>query len=244
MGPNLMLTTLIVAEAVVIVLLALLVAGLLRSHAEILRRLHELGAGDDHVHSGLSISPPLRPKALEDVPGPAVVGVTPHGVTTAVALSGSRGFTMLAFLSSGCGTCKQFWADFGSEGRTSPRSDVRTVIVTKSAADESLSDIKRLAPDEPSTVMSTEAWEAFAVPYTPYFVLVDTERGAVVGDGAAAGWDQLVGLVDRALGDQEEARAIRRTTSERLTDTDEELRRAGIAPGDPALYRKPTEDLR
>jgi hypothetical protein len=34
---------LVVVEAVAIALLALLVAGLLRSHAEILRSLHELG---------------------------------------------------------------------------------------------------------------------------------------------------------------------------------------------------------
>ena len=237
------MTVVIIAEAVVIVLLAVLVAGLLRSHAEILRRLHELGAGDDHVHDGMTISPPLRPKALEDVPDDAIVGITPDGVTTAVSLSGSRGYTMLAFLSSGCGTCKRFWSDFGTEGRASPRDDVRTVIVTKSATDESLSDLKRLAPKDPATVMSTEAWDTFAVPYTPYFVLVDTERGAVVGDGAAAAWDQLVGLVDRALGDRAEAHAIGRTTGERLADTDEELRRAGISPGDPALYRKPTGEV-
>ena len=39
------MTVLVVAEAAAILLLGLLVAGLLRSHAEILRRLHELGAG-------------------------------------------------------------------------------------------------------------------------------------------------------------------------------------------------------
>ena len=39
------MTALVVALAVAVVLLAVLVAGLLRSHAEILRALHELGAG-------------------------------------------------------------------------------------------------------------------------------------------------------------------------------------------------------
>lgn len=241
-----MTTMLIVIEGLVIVVLAVLVAGLLRSHAEILRRLHQLGAGDDHVGSGMSISPPLRPKALEKVPIRAVSGVTPDGVTTAVSLDESRGFTMLAFLSSGCGTCQNFWNEFARPDRSSPRTDVRTVIVTKSAADESLSDIRRLAPTDPVTVMSTEAWERFAVPYTPYFVLVDTEGGNVVGDGAAARWDQLVGLVDRALGDRSAdvgsaPHSLRRSTGERLADTDEELRRAGITPGDPVLYRRPTE---
>ena len=40
-----MLTALVVALGVVVALLGVLVAGLLRSHAEILRQLHALGAG-------------------------------------------------------------------------------------------------------------------------------------------------------------------------------------------------------
>jgi hypothetical protein len=39
-----MTSAILVVETVVVVLLTLLVAGLLRSHAEILRRLHALGA--------------------------------------------------------------------------------------------------------------------------------------------------------------------------------------------------------
>ena len=37
--------TLVILEGLVIAVLGVLVVGLLRSHAEILRRLHELGAG-------------------------------------------------------------------------------------------------------------------------------------------------------------------------------------------------------
>ena len=39
------MTALIVVEAAAIVLLGVLVVGLLKSHAEILRQLHDLGAG-------------------------------------------------------------------------------------------------------------------------------------------------------------------------------------------------------
>ena len=39
------MTALLVVEAAAIVLLGLLVVGLLKSHAEILRQLHDLGAG-------------------------------------------------------------------------------------------------------------------------------------------------------------------------------------------------------
>jgi hypothetical protein len=191
------MTAILVIQGVVILLLTVLVAGLLRSHAEILRRLHELGAGDDltsaHTRTAVPLSPTRRPRALQETPGTAITGMSPQGATVSVALQGSRGYTLLAFLSSGCGTCKTFWAEFATDGHETPRGGVRTVIVTKSAMDDSLSDIRRLAPTDPLTVMSSEAWDDFKVPFTPYFALVDTERGVVVGDGAAAGWQQLVG---------------------------------------------------
>lgn len=235
------MTAIVVTEALVIVLLAVLVAGLLRSHAEILRRLHELGAGEDHSVGAVSMSP-RRPKALQAAPGSAITGLTPQGATASVALAESRGYTLLAFLSSGCGTCKTFWSEFSAPTRNTPRGGVRTVIVTKSAVDESIGEIRRLAPTDPMTIMSSQAWDDFAVPFTPYFALVDTDRGVVVGDGSAGGWEQLVAMVDRALGDSSEAALLHRSTSDRLADSDEELRRAGIAQGDAVLYQRPTED--
>jgi hypothetical protein len=62
-------------ETVLLVLLLVLVAGLLRSHAEILRRLETAGsAGDDA--SGLTPSPPQREPGAEAV---ALAGPTPEG---------------------------------------------------------------------------------------------------------------------------------------------------------------------
>jgi hypothetical protein len=45
--------------------------------------------------------------------------------------------------------------------------------------------------------------------------------------------------VERALGD---ARSSAGNTRRRLTDSDEELRRAGIEPNDPVLYHNPVQD--
>lgn len=232
------MTAVVIAEGLVILLLVVLVAGLLRSHAEILRRLHALGAGEDVDRvAPVGLGATRRPPALSESPVAAVSGVTPEGTTMSVALTDSRGYTLLAFLSSGCSTCKTFWNQFAEEPDLA-HPDVRPVIVTRSAVDESLSDVRKLAPGRPPTVMSSEAWDAFRVPYTPYFALVDATRGAVVGDGAAAGWPQLLDLVERALGDAG-AHGTRRNTAERIVDTDEELRRAGIHPGDPALHQRP-----
>ncbi len=61
------MTALVVALTAVVALLSLLVVGLLRSHAEILRRLHELGAGLDPDPEGTSPRT-RRPRPVQRVP--------------------------------------------------------------------------------------------------------------------------------------------------------------------------------
>ena len=57
------MAVLVAIEAVVLVLLTVLVAGLLRSHAEILRRLHTMGAGlDPDAADGVESPVALRPR--------------------------------------------------------------------------------------------------------------------------------------------------------------------------------------
>lgn len=230
--------TLVIIEGIVIVLLTVLVAGLLRSHAEILRTLDRLGAGEDSPQNGGGIS--LRPtrRATGTVPVPAVTGVTLDGQARTVALTGSRGYVLAAFLSSGCSTCRPFWSSFGKE-LVLPHPDIRPVIVTKDAAEESLSELRSLAPADVPTVLSSETWDAFRVPGTPYFQLIDASDGSVLGEGSAANWARLMEMIGRAVGDEQPERSLGRNTAERLVDSDEELRRAGIEPGDDTLYHKP-----
>ena len=211
---------LVVIEAVAIVLLGVLVAGLLRSHAEILRRLHDLGAGLDDP-----------PRALAPLPDPAVgqnahdvTGVTPHDEAAAVGVTGVGHDTLLAFLSSGCATCESLFAE-----RPTLPANTRLLIVVKDEADESISEVRRLAPDDVPVVMSSQAWIDYGVPGSPYFVHVDGAAGRVRGEGAAQSWRQVSGLMAQALadakaGDDREARA------------DAELLAAGITPGHESLY--------
>lgn len=236
---------LVVVEGIVILLLAVLVAGLLRSHAEILRTLDRLGAGDDapvgSQRSGLGLGPTRR--ASEKVAVEAITGVTLDGVSRTIALTGSRGVLLAAFLSSGCSTCGPFWSSFDG-ARDLPYAGIRTVIVTKGAAEESPSDLRRLAPRDIPTVLSSETWDAFRVPGTPYFQLIDTADGSVLGEGSAADWTRLSEMIGRSIGDESARRSLRRTTAERMVDSDEELSRAGIEPGDDTLYHKPQGDPR
>ena len=233
MGAGLV-TALVVIEAIVILLLALLVAGLLRSHADILRRLHALDGGEEPASraEGLQIGGP-RPRTVPD----AVAGVDLAGGAHSVALASSRGMVLLAFLSSGCSTCRPFWEAF-ARGAEMPAPDVRPLIVTKDPAEESMSRLEPLVPDGVTTLMSSAAWDGFRIPVSPYFVLVDASRGVVVGEGAAASWDHVRDLLSQAMADADPGRSDTRRRSER---TARSLDQAGIEPGDASLYRNPHE---
>lgn len=230
---------LVIVEGIVIVLLTVLVAGLLRSHADILRTLDRMGAGDGSAPTAggnLTLGPTRR--ATETAALEAITGQTVDGQFRNIALTGSRGYVLVAFLSSGCSTCRPFWSSFDDE-RELPHSEVRPVIVTKGANEESTAELRRLAPRDIPVVLSSAAWDAFRVPGTPYFQLIDAADGSVLGEGSAGSWARLMEMIRRSLGDADDAHSLRRTTAERLVDSDEELRRAGIAPGDETLYRKP-----
>jgi hypothetical protein len=49
--------------------------------------------------------------------------------------------------------------------------------------------------------MSSEAYDDYGVPVSPYFVLVEAHDGTIAGEGAAASWPQLASLLGRAVTD-------------------------------------------
>ena len=257
------MTILVILLTAVILLLTVLVAGLLRSHAEVLRALHELGVSldpDDPAEgAGAQSMIDLRTRPGVAAPratvgGPSdVVGRTPNGGLAKVSVTGpSTGgdrLTLLAFLSSGCLTCAGFWEAFADPvRRTIDGLDAELVIVSKGPDLESEASVLALAPNGVRTVMSSDAWLDYEVPVSPYFILV--ERGGpdggsarIVGEGAASTWEQVANLLKQAVADAGIARrresGTRRTGrngAQREADTDAELRRAGIEPGDPSLY--------
>lgn len=195
------------AETVLLVLLIVLVAALLRSHAELLRRL-----GPDDASSSIP-DPPGAVRA--DTAAPELAGVTPTGDAVKLAFHGTP--TLLAFLSSGCTSCGAFWEQLGD---SRPAPGLRTVIVTRGADREQPAKLRRLAPDGVPVVMSSQAWADYHVPGTPYFALV--EDGEIRGEGVATTWSGLASLLGDAIEDQR--------------GLDERLAAAGIGPEHPSLY--------
>ncbi len=225
------LLTLVILEAVVIAVLGVLVFGLLRSHADILRSLHRLGAGEDSETATVPLRtrPGVPPPRAEATAAADLSGRRPGGGAVKVAVVGVERQTLLAFLSSGCATCAGFWKAFGEDQRIP--AGVRLVVVTKGPEAESESTVAALAPHGVTTAMSSEAWDHYRVPVAPYFILVDGPSGRVAGEGAAASWRQMVSLLERARADDLMADG---PVSDRET---RELLAGGIVPGHPSLYR-------
>ena len=221
------MTVLVACETLLLVLLVLLVAGLLRSHAEILRRLGPPEA--DAAREGSSLPEPARRAGAQE--GNDVVGVTLERDAVKVGLGADSPPTLLAFLSTGCTACQGFWDDMraGLRAEKVP-AGVRFVLLTKDPSHESPSRLRELAPGDIPVVMSSEAWRDYGVPAAPYFVYL--EGGRIQGEGSASGWKQIGSLLRDAIDD----RAYGRSGEERTSEVDQVLEAAGIGPGHPSLY--------
>lgn len=236
------MTTAVITLGVAVVLLGLLVVGLLRSHADVLRALHD---AEIMIDPDTPRAPPNQTfSAVEGVADPGgatrsgadITGVNTNGDAMAVGVIGTGHRTLLAFLSSGCLTCHHFWSTFADPEATGLPDDIRLVIVTHSPGQESETAVAELAPPRIPVVMSSEAWETYQAPVSPYFCLVES-TGAVAGEGASADWQQVRELMIRA--DRDQTASDRRASRLGGPDADIELKRAGILPGDPRLSHEP-----
>ena len=213
------MTAVVTVETLLLALLVLLVGGLLRSHAEILRRLDELQP------AGSATAAPVRESAAaHDVSGVTLAGDALHiGVTRPGAP------TLLAFLTSGCSTCLGFWEAF-ADPRTQLPAGVQLVVVTKDPSHESPAKLRELAPPAVRIVMSSAAWSEYDVPASPYFVHIDA-HGELAGEGTAQRFEQVLSLLADAAAD-----VAAQGSAERALRAERELASAGIGPDHPSLY--------
>jgi hypothetical protein len=226
------MVALVSVETVLLVLLIVLVAGLLRSHAEIMRRLGSGEGGPGPLTASAPSAPAARERSREAVSAPELAGVTPTGDAVKLAFEGgATAPTLLAFLTSGCSTCAGFWETLPE--RRLP-AGVRTVIVTHGADRERPAKLRALSPAGIPVVMSSQAWDDYEIPGAPYFVLVDS---AIRGEGVATTWHALASLVGDAIEDEREAQRPSAGAGERRTERiDETFAAAGIGPEHPSLY--------
>lgn len=255
---------LVVVDTCCVVLLAVLVVGLLRSHADILRALHSLGAGvgDPLGEPGaargaaaapvpVTMGPPLPPERSVSSTYD-LSGTSPAGDAVAVSVTSHPASTLLVFLSSGCHTCAEIWRALAAPAAHGLAEDVRVVVVTKGPEFESSAEVARKAPPGTLVVMSTAAWSDYEVPGSPFFVLVDGRSGRRAGEGAASSLAQVADLVRRAQSDESAPTAVAAGAvaglhgldgPAREARNDRILAAAGIRPGDPSLYPNRLDDV-
>jgi hypothetical protein len=209
MGP------IVLVDNIVLGLLGLLLVGLLRSHAEILRRLAESESQSTRsLPSPNGSSAPATTRVAPYLPQPRdgsdaaseVVGETLDGRAMKITVQGEN--KLLAFLSSGCLACQPFWKGLHSGEDKDLPGGARLVVLTKDSAYESPSRLRELAPSGTSLIMSSTAWEDYKIETAPYFIYIDGNEARVMSEGAASSWHQVASLLRDAIGDQEYARRL------------------------------------
>jgi hypothetical protein len=249
------MTMLLIIQSVVLVLLCILVAGLLRSYATVLQRLHELDGGAARttappfrtatgVVAPQATPAPRRSSSADDREewGPAhdLTGTGLTGEVISVRTVDTDFDTVLVFLSSGCAGCGGFWDDLAHRREAALVGSGRLLVVTKGPEAESIGLLSELCPPGVDLVMSTQAWTDYAVPGSPYVVVVDGPSGRVKGEGSGTSLTQVSGLVHQSLQDGSASSAgplaKPRSDADREVDVDRVLLAAGISPGHASLY--------
>ena len=231
---------LVIAEGCAVALLGLLVAGLLRSHAEILRALHDLGADLDP--GGRSpVIPASRVTSLRSEDrAHDLSGQRLDGSAAAVGVVGASHDSLLAFLSSGCATCSPFWESL-SAGVTSV-GDARVVVVVQD--EDNASRLRQLAGPDLDVIASSRAWLDYGVPGSPHVVQVHGPTGRVVGEGTGQSWEQVLDLLSHGDDGRRRTGAPDPDPDDRdnASRIDRELAAAGIGPGHRSLHDHPPQE--
>lgn len=238
---------------VVVAVFSVFVLGLLRSFADIVRRLAQveraLRASQDGETSStmpdgvLPLATSVSSAVLSDIRG---YTTTLEPITIELA-EVSTSYLLLAFLSTSCFSCLDIWRDVIAEGEgaavvtASPGQAATLVILLKDRETENLGKAHALAKDTKVPVLfAGELWDALDVAGSPYFALVDMSTRRLAGAGSARSWGQLKSLATDAMLEISLLAERPPPSSSRgyrsiIEREDEELMRAGIHPGHPSL---------
>ncbi len=209
---------------------------LLRSHAEILRRLHAIEDGDRPQRSrraGAGVDPrgARRPAGAA---APDIVGETLAGDAVKLALGAGAPRTLLrssAPAARSAARCGRSCARAGRRRRGSDRRRHQGIGPREPHAPD------RIAPARGELVMSNAAWSDYGIPATPHFVLIDADARRILGRGSATSWSQILSLLADAQSDTELHRA--RSPPARGAARRAGARRLGDRPRPPAACIRP-----
>ena len=139
---------------------------------------------------------PGQPLARTEAAPHDVEGTTPAGEALVVAVKETEHKTVLAFLAVGCGTCAHFWQEPGADQAAEfAAHHTKVVLVTRGPDRLDPKAVEATAPPRQLTVMSSQAWEQYEVPWNPYFIVVDGPSSTILAEGTAGSWDDVLALV-------------------------------------------------
>ena len=77
-------------------------------------------------------------------------------------------------------------------------ADVSVVVVTKGPGSVDPAEVERaaLGVDRVPVVMSDQAWDDYRVLGYPFFVLIDSRDGKVIGETVGFGWSDVASMVE------------------------------------------------
>jgi hypothetical protein len=161
------------------------------------RRTGERPGAPEPVIASAPAGAAHREPAPPPVTGPEgdavdVRGADPEGEPTVIPLEATEQPTLLAFLSTSCGICVGLWERLRAGELQAEAPGVLPVVVTKDAGLEDVDRIRGLASAEVPVVLSSEAWDDYEVPGSPYVMVVSSAPGSVATEGSVADWQDLV----------------------------------------------------
>ena len=193
----------------VVALLGLVVVALVRAQASTARRLAVVERHLLRAQRRQGAPPPAREEtsmsSTEEQPDPSaddgdlvdVRGVTVAQEPMTYPLQDVDRPTLVAFLSTTCGICVGLWEQLRDQGL----DGVPAVVVTKDPAVENLAMARDMAnAGTLPVIMSSEAWDDYEVPGSPYFLLVGGRPGQVLAEGEASTWESVRSLTNQTVG--------------------------------------------
>ncbi|WP_432476614.1 hypothetical protein [Nocardioides sp. GXQ0305] len=199
-----------VGLVVAVALLAVVVAAQGRALSAAARRLELLERRvdrRDRLTGEPATAPPTQapesaptPTTPADLEGDAVDvrGTDPEGEPTVIPLEATAQPTLLAFLSTSCDICVGLWERLRDGALASGAPGVVPVVVTRDATQEDAGLVRSLATAEVPVVLSSEAWDDYEVPGSPYVMVVSAAPGSVAAEGSVATWEDLVRIARSA----------------------------------------------
>ncbi len=130
-------------------------------------------------------------------PASDIIGVSPAGARVEARISEFEDLVLLAFLTTRCNGCDEFWQGLRDSAGTELPEWVETVVVTKAAGSTGSAGVEQVAAGitRLPVIMSDGAWTDYRVSGYPFFVLVDAPTRTVISETVGFGWADVLSMV-------------------------------------------------